>query len=160
MSGFVFPPPSTSPAPPDQGVIAADGWWPAVDVAAVRAAVRLDTTITADRIEDAIRQAVADLAHDLADWRAVHEAAGIESLDDVPGQVRAGGRGRLTLRWFRAVYSTVAADLGERLISQGLTSAGADRVDELRTDIAEHRRNAAFAVRDILGRPRIDSELV
>lgn len=160
MSGFVFPPPATSPAPPDQGVIAGDGWWPSVDVAKVRAAVRLDTTITTDKIEDAIRQAMLDLAQDLADWRSELEAAGVPSMDEAPGQTVVGGEKGLPLRWFRAVYSTVAADLGERLISQGLTSAGAERVEELRAEIEEHRRNARFAIRDILAKPRIAAELV
>ncbi|HAJ02610.1 MAG TPA: head completion/stabilization protein, partial [Brevundimonas sp.] len=39
-----------------------------------------------------------------------------------------------------------------------LTSAGADRAEELSADICIHTRNVTWAVRDFLGRTRVIAE--
>jgi hypothetical protein len=156
-----FPPPGSddqaAPTYPAAAEIACDGWWPSVNLIAVRDAVRVPSGET-ERLRDAVRQAMLDIAHELAAWRAQQEAAGYARLADVPGRMTVDGRSDYELRWFRAVYSVVAADVGERALGPQLSGAGADRAEALRADVDTHLRNVSSAVRDFLGRPRIMAE--
>nr|WP_316629678.1 head completion/stabilization protein [uncultured Brevundimonas sp.] len=156
------PPGSDDQAPPSYPAaaeIACDGWWPSVNLLAVRDAVRVPSGET-ERLRDAVRQAMLDIAHELAAWRASQEAAGYTRLADVPGRMRVDGKSDYELRWFRAVYSVVAADVGERALGPQLSGAGAERAEALRADVNGHLRNVSYAVRDFLGRPRIVAEAI
>lgn len=162
MPGFVSRPPRSDQAPPPPKpaeLVENDGWWPDVDLARLREAVRLETTITTARLRDAVAVAMLDLARQLAAWRAAREA-GAENLHAVPETVRVDGRSRLVVLWERGLYSTVAADLGERLLSQSATELGVDRAKKLEAEVCEHRRNARWAVSDLTGAPRITVELI
>jgi len=158
-----FPPPSSddqvAPSYPAAAEIECDGWWPSVNLLAVRDAVRVPSGET-ERLRDAVRQAMLDIAHELAAWRAEQEAAGHAKLADVPGRMTVDGQSDYELRWFRAVYSVVAADVGERALGPQLSGAGAERVEALRADVHAHQRNVSYAVRDFLGRPRIIAEAI
>ena len=163
MSDFVFIPPNTDgdapdPAAPD--VVAGDGFWPSIDIVQLRDAVRLETTIPPARLRDAVRIAMLDIAEELATWRAEQVALGFETLIEVPARISIDDQSDYVLRWARAVYSTVGADLGERLLSQSSTAAGHDRAEESLDQVGLHWRNVRWAVRQFLGRPRIIAELM
>nr|WP_315025279.1 head completion/stabilization protein [Brevundimonas diminuta] len=163
MSGFVFTPQNAdADVPPVEApdLVKGDGFWPDINITDVRDVVRLDTTITPARLRDAVRQAMLDIAAALADWRAGQEAAGINTLSDVPSRMKVDGVSDYVLRWSRAVYSVVGADLGERLVSQTASTAGVDRAQALGQDVLVHQRNVSFAVRDFLGRPRIRARMI
>lgn len=164
MSGITFNPPNTDqdppPAPIPADVVAFDGWWPSVNITAVRAAERIDTNVSAERLRDAVRLAMLDVAGELATWRREQEAAGHTSLAAVPGRLMIEGLSDYQVRWLRAVASVAAGDVGERLIGANLTRAGADRAEQLSADVGVHYRNVRWAVRDFLGKPRIRAELV
>lgn len=167
MSGFTFNPPNTDAAPPVEppaaDVVAAGGWWPDVNITGVRQAVDLNTKVTAERVRDAVRQAIVDLASEpaMSAWRAEQLALGYTNLAAVPSrEIQVDGQSDYCLRWTRAVYSLVAADLGERLLGQGLTAAGADRAEALGSEVSLHQRNVTHAVRDFLGRPRIRARMI
>ncbi|WP_271165815.1 head completion/stabilization protein [Brevundimonas intermedia] len=161
MTGISFnlPDDDAAPAPvlPAADDVPCDGWWPGVNLGALRDAVRVPSGET-ERLRDAVRQAMLDIAGELAAWRADQVAAGYAKLADVPGRIVVDGKSDYELRWFRAVYSVVAADVGERAVGPQLSSAGADRLEALRADVDVHLRNVAFAVRDFLGKPRIVAE--
>jgi len=160
VSGFVSLPPAADSDPPQPAaadVVTGDGWWPDVNLTDLRQAVRLDTTIGPERLRDAVRAAMLDVNRQLAAWRAGPIPASASSLTALPADL-FDGQSRYVLHYTRALYSTVAADLGERLLSQTLTGAGADRADELRAEVAEHRRNARWAVNDLTGAPRATIE--
>ncbi|MDO9607232.1 MAG: head completion/stabilization protein [Brevundimonas sp.] len=167
MSGFTFNPPNTDAAPPADppaaDVVAAGGWWPDVNITGVRQAVDLNTNVTPERVRDAVRQAIVDLASEpaMSAWRRDQVAAGFTKLSVVPSRdIEVDGQSDYCLRWTRAVYSLVAADLGERLLGQGLTKAGADRAEALGAEVGLHQRNVTHAVRDFLGRPRIRARMI
>lgn len=167
MSGFTFNPPNTDAVPPDEppaaDVVAAGGWWPDVNITGVRQAVDLNTKVTADRVRDAVRQAIVDLASEpaMSAWRAEQLELGYATLAAVPSRhIEVDGQSDYCLRWTRAVYSLVAADLGERLLGQGLTAAGSERAEALGSEVCLHRRNVTHAVRDFLGRPRIRARMI
>lgn len=163
MSGITFNPPNTDgqapAAPPAADVVTFDGWWPDMNITAVRQAVRIDTSVSPERLRDAVRHAMLDIAKELRAWRAEQVAAGRTSLADVPGGLEVDGESELVMRFNRAVYSVVGGDVGERQLGQGLTQAGADRAQQLAADVDVHVRNVRWAVRDFLGLPRIRARL-
>lgn len=164
MSGITFNPPNAdaeapaAPAPADEVRLSA--FWPAVNITAVREAARLDTNITPGRLRDAVRLAMLDVAGELAAWRAEQEALGFTRLEDVPARLQVDGVSDYLMRFNRAIYSVVAADLAERQIGSALAAAGAERAEQLREDVDVHMRNVRYAVRDFLGRPRARVALV
>lgn len=164
MTGISFNQSDNEPAPPRDASldVVCDNWWPSVNLLAVRDAVRVPSG-EPERLRDAIRQAMADIASEpaLIAWRAQQEAAGYAKLEEVPSRVlKVDGVSDYALRWFRAVYSVVAGDVGERAIGPQLSSAGADRREALTSDIEVHQRNVSNAVRDFLGKPRIRARLI
>lgn len=164
MSGISFNPPvndDQEPAPPPAADdVTLDGFWPALNITAIREAIRLDTNITAGRLRESTRIAMLHVADQLSDWRAEQAAAGHANLQAVPPRQLVGGQSDYVALWNRAVYSAVGADLGERQVGGGLTTAGAERAEQLMADVEIHRRNLSFAVRDFLGRPRVIAEAI
>lgn len=161
-SGFVSLPPAQDadpPASPAPDVVAGDGWWPDIDLSALREAARLDTTVPPARLREAAALAMIEVGSQLAAWRAPLELAGAANLQAVPAP-QVDGRSQLVLLYSRAVYSTVAADLAERLRDANATAAGLDRAQELLCPADDHRRNARWAVADIQGLRRATVELI
>ncbi|HAJ02609.1 MAG TPA: hypothetical protein DCL55_05120, partial [Brevundimonas sp.] len=126
MSGIVFNPPNTDGTPPveppEADTVVFDGWWPNMNITAVREAIRVDTNVTAGRLRDAVSQAMLDIATAQADWRAEQVELGHAGLQDVPARMQIDGVSDYVLRFNRAVYSVVGADLAERQIGSRLTS--------------------------------------
>ncbi len=155
MSGFVsLPSAADQPAPQP---IPGDGFFPDVDLAALREGVRIDPTVTPVRLRDSALAAVLGIGQELAAWRKGQELAGIAKLEDVPnprGPDKFGDLAWSTSLYLRAVASLTAADLADRVRDAGTTLAGHDRADELEGVAEVHRRNYRWAVNDLIGRPR------
>lgn len=163
MSGFDFNPPNTDadpPQPPAGDVVVCDGWWPSINLAAVRDAQRVGTTVTPQRLRDVIQVAMMDLARELAGWRAEQEAAGRNALADVPGRRMIAGESDYIVLWRRGILAIAGGELSERQLGQSTSPAGMDRAEQNSQDIDVHQRNVSFAVRDFLGRPRIIAEAI
>lgn len=69
-----------APASPDGATVAGDGWWPAIDRNAARAALRLGEIITDARLVAALEGAWIAVTSDLVEWQAQLIAAGASSL--------------------------------------------------------------------------------
>lgn len=156
MSGFVATVPAA--AEPEGGIIS-DGWFPDIDLDNLRETIRLQGEITLPRLRAAAIDAMLAVNRDLAGWRLEQEVAGHASLAAVPAPA-IDGTSRLVHLYRRAVYSTVKADLTERYRDIDTTASGAGRADDLTPSIDEQRRNARWAIRDILGLPRTTVELI
>lgn len=162
MSGFVSRPPNVDAQPPAAAppeIVENDGFWPDVDLVQLRAAVRLDTTISTDRLRDAVAQAMIELGRTLEAWR-LENAAETANLQAVTPRRLVDGVSDFVHLYTRAVYSLTAADLGERLMSQSMTAAGDDRRESLASEVDQHRRNARWAVQDFKGERRATVELI
>lgn len=156
MSGFLGSPtvPTEEPAIDSGG-----GWWPEVSAVALRAAARLDGTVTQERLRAAGLFAIASVQSELAPWKAARMAEGHESMAVVPAGT-VGGVSVLVSLYLRAVYALVQADLNERYRDFDTTGAGDKRADELCTRVDELRRDARWAISDILGVRRTTVELI
>ncbi|MGC6246658.1 head completion/stabilization protein, partial [Pasteurella multocida] len=71
-----------------------------------------------------------------------------------------GNQSVLVYRYKRAVYCLALANLYERYASYDTTNDGEKKMELLQESINQIRRDARFAINDILGRRRITTELI
>ncbi|KTF40702.1 head completion/stabilization protein [Xanthomonas translucens] len=154
MSGFI-----ANASPTTAAAITNALFWPDVDLDVVRARMRLDGSVTADRLREATVAAMLSVNDSLAAWRAGQQAAGYDSLDEVPG-ADIGGVPRVVALYLRAVCCAVGAELAERYRSYDATDGANQRADDLTPSISELRRDLAWALSDLQGRPRCTVELI
>lgn len=161
MSSFIpLPGAADQPAP---HTVPGDGFFPEIDLVALKAAFRVDPTVTDDRLRDSALVAVIEVARELSAWRGVQVAAGFATLEDVPnrrGPQLVDGLAWSTVLYVRAVSSLIAAELAERTRNAGATVAGHERADELETAADIHRQAYRWALSDLVGRPRTTIELI
>jgi len=162
MTGFVSLPPAGPSSPPSlEDSIALGTFWPPISIAAARAAMRIPTDITDQRLADALKAAMLEAANDLAVWQGLQLVNGFDSLAEVPDRnPEIAGEKRLEVLWRRAVHSLAAADVSELQRGPDTTAAGAKRAELADLTVDDHRRNARFAIRDILGIARATVELI
>lgn len=140
---------SPMPQRTDTPTVRNDGWWPDVDMAHLRDAVRVPAGVTDARIVEATCTAVLDVNMELSAWKAKRQAEGCKALNDVPGG-EINGKHELWLRYRQAVYSLVEALLIEQYRSMDSTGSADKRADMLDPRATESRRNKHWAVRAIL----------
>jgi hypothetical protein len=154
MSGFVI-----NGTPQPSADITNGEFWPVVKPDEIRASMRLDGAITAERLRTCVVAAVMMVNDDLAAWRAKHEAAGVATLADVPAE-QIDGKSRLVLLYQRAIACCTAAELTERYRSYDASDSANQRADDLSPSIDELRRDQRWAIRDLKGEPRVTVELI
>lgn len=158
MTGLISIPQPESPEG-ESTVIENDGWFPDIDPAEARLAERITTTITPERLQWAITNAMLSVNDELTAWRQAMQAAGSDSMAAIE-QVQIGGVGKLVRLYRRAVYSLAHADLIERYPDYSMTRSGAAHSEALAPAGDDHYRNARWAMSDILGVPRTTVELI
>lgn len=154
--------PTSKPATGSQAdgpAIQAGLFWPSVDPLTARQAMRLDGTVTPQRLRAALVEAIASVNDKLSDWRRAQQAAGFMSLASVPAE-EVDGVSVLVQRWYRAVQCDAAANLAERYRSFDSTAAGHKQADEMDTTVDDLRRDARWAISDIRGVTRNVTELI
>lgn len=154
---FIARPPAAASA--EEPPVINDGFFPDIDLAAMRDAARIPTSITGTRLRAAILGAVLTVGIDLAAFKATAIAAGQASLADVPAD-QLDGQSIQTIRYLRAVALYAKVELIERHRDFDTTTAGGSQADELSASIGDLRRDAQHAVRDIVGRTRTVVELI
>lgn len=154
MSGFIA---NANPTPP--ATIENAPFWPAIDVAQVRDRMRLDGSISNERLVAALVAGMLAVNDDLRTWQAEQEAAGYAELSSMP-DTRVGGTPRRVHLYLRAVACAAAVEVSERYRSADATDSGNQRADDLTPSISELRRDQRWAVSDLQGRPRSTVELV
>lgn len=161
MNGFACTPVLTPPpAAPDGAAIVNDGWFPDIDPADLRKARRIPTELAAERLRDAVREAMIWANDQLEGWRAeAGGGLGHARFADVPSPPLDGSTRNLVL-YQLAVGAWAKALLVERQRDVDLTAAGQRKVEDLEPSIGELRRDALHAVRRILGQTRTNIELL
>ncbi len=159
MSSFIAAAPTPTPAQPGGQPIGNDGFFPDIDVDQARAAMRLDGTVTPERLRAALVDAALSVNDELAGWKSRQLAAGFAELGAVPAQW-IDGQSRHVHRYLRAVHCTAAAWLIERYRSFDATAAGDRKAEAENTSVDDLRRDARWAISDIAGAPRTTVELI
>lgn len=150
--------PAPAANPPPEADVTNDGFWPDIDVARLRAASRLTGNVTAERLRASVIDAVLSVNGELAIYRAKMLAAGWSHAADI-GETIAGAT-QLVHRYLRAVISTVQADFAEKYRDWDNTRAGDYRADFEGVAADDFRRNARWAISDILDIGRCTVELI
>lgn len=146
-------------APADEPALTNGSFWPEVEPTKVRASQRIDSTITPDRLKDALIEAMASVNGELAVWRATQEAASHATLAGVPAETID----QISIhvhRYLRAVGCLAKALLVERYRDFDSTGAGNKKADQLEDPIDDLRRDARWAISDIQGLGRTTVELI
>lgn len=154
MSGFIATGHTDEPF-----VITNDRFWPDIDVVHLRTAIRLDGSITDARIEVVTVNALIQVNGELAKVKANHLADGYTTIADVPA-LEVNGESHLAHLYRRSIYCTVGAELAERYRSYDTSVEGNKNADELTPSVDEYRRDARFAIRDLLGVGHSTVELI
>jgi len=154
---FIATAPSSTPAPA-AAIVTNDGFFPDIDLEQLREQMRLDGTVTLARLRGAVVDAVISVNHELAAWKAGKVAAGVTSLADTLPKV--GGASVYVTLYLSAVHRTAKADLTERYRDYDTTKSGEAKAEQLVDTVGDDRRQARWAIRDILGKPRSTVELI
>lgn len=156
MSTFLAKPPAATIV---LGAITNDSFYPDIDLTDVRESTRLDATVTTERLQNAVTAAMVHVNGQLRAYQAIQIERGFTQLLRVPSTAINGESVLITL-YKRAIYCTVQADLNERYSDYDTTAA--DKKDaHINDHIAEtQRRNAQWAINDLVGRTRCTVELI
>lgn len=155
MSGFI-----ANGSPPNPEVtLTNDGWFPDIETDAVRASLRMDGSVTNDRLVMATTTAMISVNRELAHYKSTAKANGHTALSVVSDE-SIGGEPVLVHLYKRAVYCTAGAEIAERYRSYDSTGSGNKNADDLTPSIDEYRRDARWAIRDLLGLVHNTVELI
>lgn len=153
MSGFV----ASAPAP--AFTLTNDGFWPDIDANHLRERQRIGGNVSNARLEEAAVAAMISVNRELRPLKLRYMAQGAETLKDVPAeQIQA--ESELVHTYRRAIYSTASAEVAERYRTYSATNAGAAKGEEEEQSADDYRRDARFAIRDLLGISRTTVELL
>ena len=145
------------PIAADDAQVDNDPWFPAVPAARVREVCRLDGTVTAARLGEAISNAMDSVNRELQAYKAEQVLAGAANL-------AAAGDGRQPGRYLRAIYAHIQAELAEVYRDIDTTPHNDSKAERMReryeVKVDEHRRSLRWAIADLLGRPRTTVELI
>lgn len=146
MTGLTAPPDNFEPA----GVaVAADGWFPPVSTARVRATIRLGEGATTDeRLIQAIEGGILSGLRALSDWRTARVLEGAAELSDVTEDM-INERNRAELVWERIVTFYAAAELADMHVDLSATDEAIDRNEDKRDTAGIYRVKAYDAVADM-----------
>lgn len=139
--------------------ISVGDFWPEIDPTRLREAHRINGTVSTLRWRSALIEAAADLMGRLAAWRVEKVTAGYQALELVPAD-EIDDESILVHRYYRAIGALATANVTERYRALDTTGDGHRYADELETPIDDLRRDAHWAINDILGRPRSTIELI
>lgn len=147
-----------SPAPAPSNIVTNDGFFPDIDLVRLRGAVRLDGTVTDQRLREAVVAAVISLNDEFATWKAAQQLAGVASLSQL--EPRIDGESRQLVLYLIAVHRTVRADLTEKYRGFDATKSGRDQTEYV-DQVADDERGAVRrAVRAFLGLSNTTVELI
>lgn len=150
---------SVEQAQPSNDIIQNDPFYPDIELSLLRHTMRIDSNISNDRIKEATINAILDVNNELTAFREEKFDNGFNTLADIPSPT-VNQINRETHHYLRAVYCLAVATLYERYASYDLTNDGEKRMTMLEESIDDLRRDARFAIRDILGKPKITAKLL
>ena len=147
------------PAPAANKPITNDGFFPDIDVDQAYAAMRLDGTVTPERLRASLVEAVLSVNAELQAWKAAQMAFGRETLTNVPA-AKIDGRSAHLHRYHRAVHCLAAAWLIERYRTIDATATGDRKAEAENLGVDDLRRDARWAISDLTGVGRTTVELI
>lgn len=136
-----------------------DRFFPDINMSHARETMKIDGTVTDVRLSEALIAAMLHTNHALSQWGKKQQLKGYTTLALVPAQTISKESAHLH-RYRRAVYSYAMADLAERYRNFDSTKSGHQQANALEEPIDDHRRNAQWAIRDLMNLPRSTVDLI
>lgn len=134
--GIAVPPSSNS-----SECLALPGW-PNICVATARDVLRVDGTVTDDRLLESLTNAAYAIVSELAEWR---KQQGADVFNDE----------RLSFLFQRAVHYYAHAELLERYRNFDVAKNGEKHYETVAAAAEVSRRNSRWAIADLLGQTRL-----
>lgn len=144
MSGFV----ASAPAP--AFTLTNDGFWPDIDANHLRERQRIGGDVSNPRLEEAAVAAIISVNRELYSLKLRYMTQGHDTLSAVPAD-QVQSESALIHIYRRAIYSTASAEVAERYRTYSATNSGAAKAEEEDQSADDYRRDARFAIRDLLG---------
>jgi len=140
-------------------IIPNNSFWPDIDLATFRSVMRVDGTVTPQRLKQVVLTAMAEVNAELYPWRERQELRGYNSLVNVPAEELAGRSVRLH-HYENAVWCWARAVLNERYQDFDATAAAAKRGEELEDATGDLWRDARWAISRVQNAPHCTVELI
>ena len=157
MTTVVIPAPR--PHKTAEPVIENTFFWPAVDPIKLRELLRLEGTVTTERLRFTIKGAMAEVNAELFDYRRQQMAIGCKALGDVQAEQMDGENMQLA-EYQRAVCAVTAALLAERYRGYDASARGDKRTEAIENSVGEWWRDARHSIRNITGQPHNIVDLI
>ncbi|PHI29237.1 head completion/stabilization protein [Budvicia aquatica] len=150
---------TANPPPENEEPIVNTNFWPSVDLADLRDVMRIDGTVSTQRLRHIALNEIASVNGELFVWRDEQKDKGYSSLSAVPAD-SIGGHSIHLFRYKQAVYCKTKAGLLERYRDYDATNSGNQKAEEMPDSIDDLRRDAAWAISEIQGLPHSTIELI
>jgi len=157
-SPFIAKP--AAPSSPVGSIFPGDGWWPDIDIAEMRGAVRMGEMVPHERLIAALENAAITVGDDLTLWRADRERQGFTSLAEIEASKTVNGKTRLVTLYIGAVRYAAMGELMALSPDMSATNANETREDAKRETSCDFERLRLNNVRSILGVGRVAVELI
>lgn len=134
-----------------------DGWWPDTRVGDFQRQRSIPASIPAETVTYALLTAIGEANAELSAYQFSQNASGYHSAKDVPGP-SAEDVNQLCAQYLKVIFSRAKAELMGEITSAEREKAnpGQQSEDTRERLLAE----AAFAVRNIMGYPRVTVDLI
>ncbi|MGN7105168.1 head completion/stabilization protein [Ralstonia holmesii] len=159
MSSFIAAAPVPAPAQPGGEPIGNDGFFPDIDLDHAYAAMRLDGTVPPQRLRASLVEAVISVNAELEAWKVAQVSFGRLTLVDVPAP-KIDDKSAHLHRYHRAVHCMAAAWLIERYRTIDATATGDRKAEAENLGVDDLRRDARWAISDLMGVSRTTVELI
>jgi len=140
-------------------IIPNNSFWPDVDLAKFRSVMRVDGTVTTERLRQVVLTAMAEVNAELYPWRERQELAGHNGLAEVPAEKLAGVSVRLH-HYENAVWCWTRAVLNERYQDFDATASAVKRGEELSDASGDLWRDARWAISRVQDMPHCTVEII
>lgn len=140
-------------------IIPNNSFWPDIDLATFRSVMRVDGTVTPQRLKQVVLTAMAEVNAELYPWRECQELRGFNGLADVPAE-QLNGRSVRLHHYENAVWCWARAVLNERYQDYDATAAATKRGEELADATGDLWRDARWAVSRVQNAPHCTVELI
>lgn len=139
-------------------VITSDAFFPGISSKEIRDSLRLDSSVTRQRLIPAIESAIIEVNEQLESL--ISKAATLAELSSK--KIITGGIEKpiTEVLYLRAVAAAVGAEITEKYRAYDTTSNGSQKSDDLTPTVDDYRRDLRFAIRDLKKVRRLNVELV
>lgn len=144
----------------EQTKITSDPFFPVVNLNDLRAATRIDATITSERLFQAAVEAVIHVNQQLEYFKKNCMMTGKKTLAEHGAKQQINGLSIWEHRYLQAVYNYTQATLNEQYADYDATGKTASRSEAKQQNADNYRRDGHAAIADILGNNRIDAALI